>query len=182
MLGHVIPHTPDSWTKKRKEKIWVFSVETLMATYTAKKLKFVNIQPTAVSDVRYNCWFNSSCRYVIICTGVVPELSVTACMLLNALNNSISYFSLLQSLFSVMFTTPPTVNAIFKHTNNRPAVSRLLQLSKKSLQCLSISVCAEKWNVIIELKCKCLCKHHAEEKKKCAFLHILFSSLFTSSF
>lgn len=133
-------HQTHGQKKKRKEKIRVFSVETLMATYTAKKFKFVNIQPTAVSDVRYNCWFNSSCRYVIICTGVVPELSVTACMLLNALNNSISYFSLLQSLFSVMFTTPPTVNAIFKHTNNRPAVSTLLQLSKKKVSSVSRSL------------------------------------------
>lgn len=104
--------------KMEKKKTWVFSVETSMATYTAKKLKFVNIRPTVVSDVRYNCWFNSSCCYVIICTGVVPEISVTACMLLNALNNSISFlfFFLLQSLFSIMFTTPPTVNAIFKVT------------------------------------------------------------------
>lgn len=76
-----------------------------MATYTAKKLQFVNIRPTVVSDVRYDCWFNSSCCYVIICTGVVPEISVTACMLLNALNNSISFF-------------PPFTKLIFHYVYN----------------------------------------------------------------
>lgn len=97
--------------EKKKKKTRVFSVETSMATYTAKKLKFVNIRPTVVSDVRYNCWFNSSCCYVIICTGVVPEISVTACMLLNALNNRISFLS------GVFFFCPFT-KLIFRYVYN----------------------------------------------------------------
>ena len=92
---------------------------------------------------RDNCWFNSSCCSVIICTGVVSEICVTACMLLLLWKpvyyflaiflSSSSFFFLPSLIFRIWFSTPPTVNAIPPRITpwNGTAVPKLLlQLSR----------------------------------------------------
>lgn len=53
----------------------------LMYCQKRRHFMFVNIPPAVVVDVRDNCWFNSNCS-VLICTGVVSDINVTACTLL----------------------------------------------------------------------------------------------------
>ena len=67
---------------------------------------------------RDNCWFNSSCCSVIICTGVVSEICVTACMLL-LLWKPVYYFLaiFLSSSSFFFFTIVNFQNMIFNTTN-----------------------------------------------------------------
>lgn len=59
-------------------------IESNCASYTAKNsVSFINVNFPAFSscNVRNNCWSSSTCCYCfLICTGVVAEISVTACI------------------------------------------------------------------------------------------------------
>lgn len=73
----------------------------LMYCQKRRHFMFVNIPPAVVVDVRDDCWFNSNCS-VVICTGVVSDINVTACTLLQKVLKTV--FLLSFQLFSLTMT------------------------------------------------------------------------------